>query len=137
MIANKGEKVIEAYDANGNPITSKWQGADVSKPLGGIMEMVHAGNRVTFDLDESGKHVSQIFNKKTHVKIPINETPQGYEFDMWVKVGKGKKEQNKAKKELKIEAIERAPKFAVIKESSEEDLGDQLESGFARLVREL
>ncbi len=33
LIPNKGEKVIEAEDVNGNNLVSRWQGADITKAL--------------------------------------------------------------------------------------------------------
>ena len=84
LIPNVGEKVVKGKDVNGNPLTSTWQGAPVTKPLAGIKEMVRAKNRVVFDEDESGRDISYIHNKVTRVTIPINDKPSGYSFDMWV-----------------------------------------------------
>ena len=84
LIPNVGEKVVKGKDVNGNPLTSKWQGAPVTKPLAGIKEMVRAKNRVVFDEDEAGNDISYIHNKVTKVTIPINDKPTGYSFDMYV-----------------------------------------------------
>ena len=83
-IYNQGEKRIEGYDSKGNKIGCTWQGAKITKPLAGIREMCKAGNRVTFDIID-GKDVSQIYNKKTGVSIPIENKNNAYEFEMWVK----------------------------------------------------
>ena len=63
--------------------------ADIAKPLGAVIEMVQAGNRVVFDQDDyTGNNISSIFNKKTQKYIPIDEVGRGYKFDMWIPVGK-------------------------------------------------
>ena len=87
-LENKGEKVVEAFDVNGNRIASTWQGANVVKPLAGIRRMVKAGNRVIFEEDEWGINRSRIESKKTGIKVPIDDVNAGYEFSMWIKVGK-------------------------------------------------
>ena len=46
--------------------------------------MVNAGNRVTFD-KVNGKNASEIYNKATGCKVPIDEVKGQYEFTMWVK----------------------------------------------------
>ena len=49
---------------------------------------------MTFDCDDQGNCTSEIYNKPTGNRIPINEVgPKGcesYEFDMWVQVGNKK-----------------------------------------------
>ena len=84
-ISNQGEKIVNGEDVNGEKLEATWQIAGVTKPLGSVMEMVNAGNRVTFDKDENGKNISRIYNKKKAVQIPINLVASAYEFDMWVK----------------------------------------------------
>ena len=70
--------------------------------------MCLAGNRVTFDI-EKGKNVSQIYNKTTKVVIPIDDTPKGYEFEMWVKTGSktpNKKVEEKVKDHKNVNLFE-------------------------------
>ncbi len=38
LIANEGEKTVEGNDINGHKLKSKWQIADVTKPLAGVIE---------------------------------------------------------------------------------------------------
>ncbi len=83
LVKNKGEKHVSGNDINGNVLKSKWQIADISKNLAGVIEMVRAGNRVVFDR-EQGENVSSILNKETGVLIPIGEVNDSYEFDMFV-----------------------------------------------------
>ena len=40
LVANEGEKSVEGNDINGNKLKSKWQIADVTKALAGVIEMV-------------------------------------------------------------------------------------------------
>ena len=84
-IDNEGEKKIEGYSSSGSLLASTWQGAKVTRALGGIKEMVNAGNAVTFDVDASGVNTSRIYNKITGVTVPIEDTAAGYEFEMWVR----------------------------------------------------
>ena len=83
-IPNEGEKIVNGEDVNGEKIEATWQIAGVTIPLGSVMEMVNAGNRVTFDKEEIGNNISRIYNKKKAKQIPINQVGSAYEFDMWV-----------------------------------------------------
>ena len=84
-IPNEGEKIVNGEDVNGEKIEATWQIAGVTKPLGSVMEMADAGNRVTFDRDENGNNISRIYNKRKGKQIPSNVVGSAYEFDMWVK----------------------------------------------------
>ena len=66
----------------------RWKIAKIVKPLAGIIAMVEAGNRVTFDQTDSGVNMSSIYNKRAKKFIPINKIGRGYAFDMWIPVGK-------------------------------------------------
>ena len=141
-VPNEGEKAIPAVDCNGNRLTSTWQGAKITKALGSIKEMVKAGNKVIFDQDEHGKNTSHIYNKHTKGTVPINDTTKGYEFDMWVKVGKNRKHVKASGSDsapMEVGQVETHNQFIILDEDQNvnSDLAGKLSSGFARLVRAL
>ena len=80
-IQNMGQEPIPARN-NGVKFDGTWEIAELSKPLGAVIEMVKKGNRVVFDETESGVNMRSIYNKKTGRFIPINKVGRGYSFDM-------------------------------------------------------
>ena len=51
--------------------------------------MVHAGNRVVFDMDANGKSISYLEYKATKTKTAIHERNGTYQFDIRAPKGKG------------------------------------------------
>jgi hypothetical protein len=85
IIPNRGQKKVRAVDSSGNTLKSLWQISDVTKPLGGVIESVRAGNRVVFDQDDNGENTSYMFNKRGKVLIPIElEEDRDYVYDLYI-----------------------------------------------------
>ena len=100
-----------------------FQVAPVRKPLGSASRIVKQGNRVVFDEDENGNNISNILNKRTGVEIAINDKPNGYSFDMWVK-----RQTAKQQGKIKENVTQVSNQYALLREE---------ESGFQRLVQGL
>ena len=75
-----GERQVKGFTDCWLPFSIKTQVAGVKSPLGSVMHMIRAGNRLTFD-----SQGSFMVNKKSGQKLPIHERDGGFEMDLWIK----------------------------------------------------
>jgi hypothetical protein len=97
-IFNEGQKTIEGIPEGwlGEGACSlTMQCGKVTKPLGAVIQMVKAGNKVVFDeVNGSIQDGSYIENKKTGKTITIMEHGGTFGFKIWLKKGNKTKEKN-------------------------------------------
>ena len=74
-----GERYLSGVSDNWIPFNIKAQVAGVRSPLGSVMHMIKAGNKLVFD--SQGSYMQ---NKQSGRILPIHEREGGFELDLWI-----------------------------------------------------
>ena len=84
-VYNEGQREMYLATMDGKSLRKMtFQVGEVSKALGSVSQMVDNGNRVVFELDNSGYDVSYIENKQTQDRIWLRRENGVYVLDMVV-----------------------------------------------------
>ena len=94
-IPNYGQKSVEGFTSDRQPINMKWVVARIKKGLGSIPQMVDSNNTVVFS-----KRGSFIKNDKTGAVTELKKVNGTYEFDVWLQNKSSKASEVDAKKKL-------------------------------------
>ena len=84
-VYNEGQRKLDVCTLDGQQRRSMtFQVARVKKALGSVSQMVKNGNKLVFDQDSSGKHMSYIQIKRTNEKIWLRQENGVYVLDLMV-----------------------------------------------------
>ena len=117
-----GERSLKGVTDNWYPFNIKAQVAAVKSPLGSVMHMVKAGNRLVFDSQGSFMQ-----NKITGQTLKIHERNGGFEMDLWI-------EECKKPKVKEESAVRKGQRYCELIESDEDEDEDELDMDFVRQV---
>ena len=79
-LPNLGEKLVESVDKDGNQLATKYQIAEVTRPLNSISEICDNNSRVVF-----ARGGGFIFNVVTGAVTPFARRGKLYELDHWIR----------------------------------------------------
>ena len=118
-----GERHLSGVSNDWIPFNIKAQVADVKAPLGSVMHMIRAGNRVVFD-----SQGSYLLNKRSGQTLPIKEKEGGFEMEFWIQECKSGDIREKAKRK-------KNQRYAELADSSDDEEEDVTTMDFVRQAR--
>ena len=84
VLPNQGEQHVEVVTDEGIPMVTRYQNADVQRPLNAISEFCDAGG-IEGQYVIFSKWGGVVWNPETHRKIPFDREGGIYHMGMWVK----------------------------------------------------
>ena len=88
-IKNYGERTIEGFTSEWEPVKIAMQVAEVNKTLGSAFRMNQCGNKIVLDGDNS-----YFVNKKTGKITKVHQEKGQYVFYIWVRAADGKQKRS-------------------------------------------
>ena len=78
------QEIFGRLDGDGAVKGLKFRVAQVGRPLLSVADLVEKGKRVTFELDDSGRNISSIVDRRTDESLPIGFRNRTFEISMTV-----------------------------------------------------